>query len=170
MDVVCGQMKPDLASKIIDCARVVVKTEPIPMSPQTRSEDLARKFGGTPVTALAQRVRAAYPSAYDDLSDKELEDRVRAKYPDIDNADPRRRLEPWRVDVLGQLIRLPVGLSEDAVNRASAEYARALNVSLASERRQAVGWAVAWWFVPMAFLYGFGSSVAWVRRGFRRHS
>ena len=72
MDVVCGQMKPDLASKIIDCARVVVKTEPIPMSPQTRSEDLARKFGGTPVTALAQRVRAAYPSAYDDLLDKEL--------------------------------------------------------------------------------------------------
>ena len=33
---------------------------------------------------------------------------------------------------------------------------------------QFLGFALLWWLIPMAVLYGFGAGIGWMIRGFRR--
>ena len=99
---------------------------------------------------LAQAVRAKYPGAYDDLSDAELESKVRAKYPTATAANPQ-----------------PVATPPAYQHAASITRTIVTRTLLGAKRARMAGVAVAAWAIPVASLYALGWSVGWIRRGFQ---
>ena len=114
---------------------------PLPDSVKSRLSSDLWHMRHDPSVALARAIRTKYPNAYSDLSDVELEQRVLAKY-----SEYKALIEPTVVQ------RRPLSFSE--------------RHALAISRATFAGQVFSFWAISVAFLYVFGWSVGWIRRGF----
>jgi len=61
----------------------------------------------------------------------------------------------------------PQGVWDDDVQRGAHVYFQVVEEDTRSQRRSAVGIALAVWLLPSLTLYAFGWIVGWVYRGFK---
>ena len=110
--------------------------------------------------SLTEKVRAKFPHAYDDLSDAELEAKVREKHftdPDV----VTMLVSVVIVDDMGTEHVFPAGFDEQ---RAIGIVRQAMEQAHQGERRR----LAASWLLPPLALYALGWAIAWVYRGFTR--
>lgn len=93
----------------------------------------------------------------------------RSNYVDVPLTGGRSAEPPYvAVTIKGtdQVAYFPTGTYEFQMER---ELERYVNGAW-PERRAVLGTAFAAWSIPLVFLYGLGSAIGWVSRGFRPHS
>ena len=90
--------------------------------------------------------------------------RPEVRPPDLDAAG--NPIIKNRVNIEGHVLEFTSSTSEGEMTRIAGDFYRALQQALRIRRATFVGEVLAAWTIPVAFLYGFGWAVGWIRRGF----
>jgi hypothetical protein len=121
---------------------------------------------------IAYELRQGFPVEYGGLSDPQVIEKMERTFATfVKDVSPTAFHTEVKVPIDG--LNAPVilcfgeGVSRSEMERIAADYRDAYSAVLKTRRMKSGGWMFAFWLVPGAFAYAFGSALAWIRKGFK---